>query len=345
MAIGRTAFRDIQISNPEDTAGTAEAAVEILICKYAAAYADLVLHQPEADRNSLSRNHGDDVIVAKDLEIELEGDVNHRMIIWQLANSIRGNITPTQPDATNEPLSYLWLFSPGIFTANTPEIANGIDTFTLELGDNVQHYEAEYMFTTSLEISAEPDGVVEFSWTTKARQLTETTKTAALVEQSVQRFPSNTVEIYLDSSWATIGNTQVTDLLRSWTWTLETNFTARQTADGVLVFSGVNEDIKFVGLEMEYLRSTASELEKDKYNARTTTFVRIKCNGISEMDSGQNNLPYIQFDMSGRYMEWGDVDDDAGSQYETVMLESVYDITGAKEYEVSVLTDLASYPV
>lgn len=345
MAFGVKAFRRIQISNPEDTPGSAEAAIEVLCGVLSAPYGDKTMHFPEQDRNLLSRNLADDFVVQREVEMSFEGEVNTRQIIWALANAIRGNVTATQPAATAQPLAYLHTFQPGLATGNTPDIANGIDTFTIEFGDNVQAYEAEFVFCRSLEITGAPNEPVTMTWEMTGRQITETTFTAALTAAATQYFPSGLVKFYIDADYASIGGTQLTGMLRGFTWKLETNFTARYASDGTLVFSGVSEDRKMVELELVYYRDgTNSEAEKAKYDARTTSYARIEINGATEIDNGQSNPPYIRLDQAMRYTEWPEPDDEDGAVTETVTAQSVYDSVAAMEYEVTVLTELDDYP-
>lgn len=345
MANAIKAFRRIYISNPEDTPGTAEAAVEVLCGVLSAPYGDKTMHFPEQDKNLLSKNKGDDFVVQREVEMSYEAEANARQIIWALSNTIRGNITPTQPASTLQPLAHLWTFQPGLTTANTPDIANGIDTFTMEYGDNIQAYEAEYCFTRTLEFTGAPNEPVTMTQEITGRQITETTFTGALSTVSTQYFPAGLVKFYIDANYAAIGGTQMIGMLRGWTWKLETNFTARYASDGSLIFSGVSEDWKMVELELIYYRDdTNSEAEKAKYDARTTSYMRIQLNGATEIDASQSNPPYVNFDMAVRYTEWPEPDDEDGAVTISVTAESVYDSTAAKEFEVSVLTDLASYP-
>ena len=344
MANALTAFRRIQLSNVEGTPGVAEAATEVLGgAVMTAAYSDLVIHQPIQDRTSLSRNLADDFVVGNEAALSIEGNLNTRVAAFLFCNAVCGNITPTQPDATTEPLSYLWTFAPGIITANTPDIAEGIDTFTIEFGDNIQDYEVEYCFATSISITGSPNEPVRYTWEMIGRQVTETTLTGGLVIVATQHFLSNLTKFYVDATYAGIGGTQKAGLLLEWTWTLETMFTPRYGADGALYFSGVNEDRKNVELELTYLRSTASELEKDKYDARTTTYLRIELLGATAMDSGQANPPHIYLDGAFRYTEWPETDDADGMQTVTVTAQSVYDSVGAKEYGVILFTNLAAF--
>jgi hypothetical protein len=345
MAKALRGLKGIQISNPEDTPGTAEAAVEILCGVYSIALGDKVLHMPDQDKRSLSRNQSNSFVVGKEATGSIEGELNHRQIIWMLSNAIRGNVTPTQPAATLQPNAYLWAFEPGLTTGNTPDITNGIDTFTMEFGDNVQAYEMEYTYTTSLEISGAPNEPINFTWEITGRQITATTFTAALPDITVQFFPLNLAKFYIDTSYAGIGGTQQDCMLRAFTWTLETMFTSRFCANGSQVFSGVNEDKKKVDLELTYYRDALSEAERAKYDAQTTTYLRIAIEGGTELDVGQSNVPYIHLDGAFRYTEWPETDDEDGVLTVSVTAESQYDATGGKEFEVNVLTDLDAFPV
>jgi hypothetical protein len=336
---------------------------------------------PEEDRNTLARNLSNHFKVGVQAALSMSGNVNTRIINWLMSGAIRGNITPTQPDATNEPLAFLWTYQPGLTTANTPDITNGIDTFTFEFGDNIQDYEAEYAFVENLTITGSPNEPVTYESDWIAHQVSETTLTPALSAVSTQRFPSNLVKFYVDADYASIGGTQVTDTLIEWSWSIETMFTPRYSAGGNFYFEGVNEDKKVVELELTLKRGDQSEaftprysaggnfyfegvnedkkaveLEltlkrgdqsealKDIWDAQGVTYLRIQLNGATEIDSGQTNPPYVNLDGAFIITEWPETDDADGAQTVSITLESTYDSVGAKQHEVAVLTDLAAYP-
>jgi hypothetical protein len=304
-----------------------------------------VIHSPEEDRNSLSMHHANSLLVGREWNGTITGDLNSRHLAWLLCSTIRGNITPTQPAATAQPNAFLWTIEPGLTTANTPDIANGIDTFTIEVGDNEQAYESEFIFTRTLTIEGAPNGVCTFSWDVTGRQLTETTKTAALsMNTAFQRFPFNLAKFYVDTSVANWGTTQKTGLLLGFTVTFETQFTPLYATDGALYYTAVNEDKKMVRVDLTFRRGTDSEAEKDKYDTPSTTYHRLALFGPTELDSGQSNPPYLYIDYAGRYTDWSDLGDEGGSSTESVSLETVYDATGSKEYSVKLFTELASYP-
>ena len=344
MAIARTALRRVYIGN-ESAPGTAVAATEVMLGRMSAPYADKTMHYPEQDRGTMSRHYGDDFVVQRYVEGTFDFEANTRHILHALSNSVRGNITPTQPDPVNEPLAYLWTFEPNLTSPNTPDETNGIDTFTLEYGDNVQAYEIEYVFCRTLTISASPNEPVMVSWEWGGRRLTETTFTPALTVQPVQYFPANTCQFYIDNSYATIGTTEKSCLISAWTWTFETMFTARFGAGGQLYFCDLNEGEKTSSLELTFRRDdTDSEAEKDKFDNRTTAYLRVRCNGQTEIDSGEGNLPYIYIDGAFKYTAWGDPTDEDGTVTEVVTAESVEDATASKQFTISVLTDRSTLP-
>lgn len=346
MAVSTRPLRKYQISNAENTVGTAEAATEVLLFEtLAPVLHDKVLHFPKHDRGLLADLYEAPIQVSQEVELEAEGDLYDRLMVFMAANSVRGNVTATQPDAVNQPNHYLHTFEPGLTTQNTPDITAGIDTFTFEYGDNVQGYETEFMFTKELEISGEANEQVTFKWTFGGRQVTESTMTAALTAPTThQFFAMNKAKWYVDTSYAGIGGTQKTGVLKAFTWKFETGFTPRFTADGNYYFVGLNEDRKKVELELTLWRdSTIVEAELDKFQAGTTTYQRVALFGNTEMDAGQADVPYIYLDGAFKYVEFPPLDDEDGTSVITVKLESTYDVTAAKMFGVKIGTRMSAY--
>lgn len=339
------AFNLFQISGDEGTPGSAAAATEILYATGTLPYTSQKIYYPEQDRNNLATYLANDFIVQHYLEGGIEMDANTRHMVWAFSNAIRGNITPTQPKATDEPLSYLWTWEPSLVTTpNTPDVTNGADTFTLEYGDNVQGYEAEYMVTTSLKLSGAPGEAVKCVWDFFARQVAETTVTPDLSAEAVQYFPAGDVDFFIDTTWAGLGGNAKTDSLHSWEWTYNTGFAARFASESLL-FTGVSEAKKHTELKLNYYRDSAtSEIEKDKFDARTTTFIRLALTGQTELDSEQDNLPYIHLDGAYCYDAWGNAGEEDGHVTEEATAYSVCDATSAKMISVKMLTDMAAYP-
>lgn len=343
MAYGLRSFRKIQLG-VESTAGTAVAAVEPIYGVMSQLYSDETWHKPIQDRGVLAMNYETPFAVGKEVELTYEGEAYDRALVYLMSAAVRGNVTATQPDAVNRPNEYLWVFEPGLTTANTPDITNGIDTLTLEYGDNIQAYEAEFAFVKQIEISGAPGEPVQMSVTFGARQVTETTFTGSLTAQSAVYFPFNLSKFYIDTSYAGIGGTQKTGLLRAFTWTFETQFTPLYAADGTFYFSSLNEAPKMVSAELTYYRDgTDEQAEFDKYEAQTTSYQRIELLGETEMDSGEGNPPYIYLDGAFKYTEYPEFDDEDGTAVVTVTAESFYDVTATKQFGVSIGTTMDAF--
>jgi hypothetical protein len=162
MAYGTKSLRRIQASNAEGTAGTAEAATEILFFENWDVHETSVeFYMPVADRNTLAKNVEIPFAVKYLAEMEGDGSLYDRLANFLFSMSICGNITPAAVGGL-ETLAYTWTYLPGLTTQNTPDIAAGIDTFTFEDGDNLQGYEQEFCYVTELEISGAINEDVKF---------------------------------------------------------------------------------------------------------------------------------------------------------------------------------------
>lgn len=346
MAYALRSFKDAQIGI-ESTPGTAVAAVEVLTGVMSVPYTSDVNHQPEQDRNNLAANVETPFKVSDELEGEYTDDLHDVFAAYLMGNSVRGNITPTQPDNVNEPNHYLWLYEHGITTANTPDITNGIDTYTYEYGDNIQHYEANFVYTVSWTIEFAPGEPVRVTQNWRGKSSTESSKTGSLSAPTTkQYFPSNLTEFYIDSSFANIGNTQKTGMLLSGSINFETMFTPIYAANGDFGYSGLMEGPKKIVADLVYLRDgTNTEAEKDKWEAQSLVYMGVRFKAQNEMDSGQSNPPYLYIDMAGRYTEWGTADDDDdGRRTIPVTLETAYDSTKANQFSISVGTQMSALP-
>jgi hypothetical protein len=345
MTEGLRALRFIQISAPEATPGTAQAATEVLRGNLTPPVDDIMITMPEnEERNSLAQFHSDAYPVGYQANLVYNADVIFRYMTWLLSMAIRGNVTATQPDATNQPNAYLWAFEPSLTAANTPDQANGVDTFTMEYGDNTQGYETEYCFGTRVQISGAPNETCRVTENITGRQRSDATKTPALSLVAIQRAPFNLAEYYRDANWAALGTTQKTGIVKAFTWSLDTMLTPRFTAEGSLYFGAVDEDFKSPELRLVLVRGTESEALRAAYEAQSVVYVQMKLKGATELDSGQTNPPYLEIDGAYQIPAWPAYGDDQGMATIEVPLRGCYDTTGAKMMLLSLLNGLAAFP-
>lgn len=344
MTYAHRANRKYQIG-VESTHGTAVAATEILVGRMPTQPAtDSTWHVPQNDRGVLAANYEVPIEVGKEVELQFEGEAYDRGLNLAFANSIRSNVSPTQPDVGSEPNHYLWTYEPSLNPVNTPDQTNGISTYTFEYGDDEQAYRATFAFTEKIEISGSVDSICEMSWDLRAQQVTTNNFTGALSNPSAKYFAFNNAKFYIDTSYAGLGGTQKTGLLRGFTWTYETMLTGFVTADGTLYYNRLTQDkIKSV-LELQYRRGTDSEAERVKYDNQTMFYPRIELLSNGEMDSGQSNPEYVRLDGAYRYTEWPTADDEDGALVTTVTAESYYDETSAKIFSCLLGTTMSALP-
>jgi len=343
MAKALKAYRGCQIGD-EATPGSAVAATIVWDVIVNAPYHSKKWHYPENDRGILSTLHDNQAIVQDYVEGTIEGDLRTVLIPYLLSMVMVGNITPVHGDATAKPNAYQWTFQPSMTAGNTPDITAGVDTMTLEYGDNIQWMEVEYMFCKNLILTGAPGEPVKFSLEFGGRQVSTTTKTAALSNIASQVYPSNLCKFFIDTSYAAIGSAQKTGTLMGWEMTIPSGMTAQYGADGALYFTNLNEAARSIELKLTYYRDSVSQTAKGLFLAGTKTYIRLAMFGATEMDSAQTNYPYIYIDMAGLYTDWEDPGDEEGTVTETCTLTSVYDSTGARDYEAAIDTDLAAYP-
>lgn len=350
MGFSHRALNKFQISNVENTVGTAEAATAIILYETLSQLVhDKVFYMPVQDRGNLAKNIEQPLQVSQLAEFELQGDLYDQLMVYIASNSIRGNVTPSQPDSLNEPLHYRWVFEPALTAPNTPDVTDGIDTFTGQFGNNVQAYRGAFMFTVSFEIEGNFNESVKITWNFQTKNVEENAFTGALSAPTThQFFATNKAKWYVDPNYAAIGTTQKSGVLKAFKFTFETMFTARYTADGNYFFAALNEDRKAPVMELTLMRDTADtgmfDVELTKFLAQSTSYQRIELLAATEMDSGQANPPYIWLDGAWKAREWPETDQEDGNELTTVTFDAFYDATGGKMFGVSVGTKLSAFP-
>ncbi len=180
-------------------------------------------------------------IYANTLSVE-HGAFQHLPFLF---SSLKGAVTPVE-QTTGEG-DYLWAFSPSMTATNAP------DAFTLRFGDDAQAYIAEYCMIERIRISGQVSQGMEASPVKLevdffGRQIAESTFTAALSPRTLEPLNSKFARLYLDTSWAGVGGTELSNALRSFDIEIiigvhpkfagSTEPTFNQHAEGVLSIIG-----------------------------------------------------------------------------------------------------------
>ena len=164
----------------------------------------------EQMHGTLTRSAVDPIVVRNGTEFEISNDLDFEQILLFLLSGYKGAVTPTTP-GTGE--ARLWTFTPSV-TADP-----AIDTYTIEFeesdGSNVLEQQALYGFTTGFSIAAGLEGIPQLSASMVARKTSLGTKTAGVSLPTVTYAPNGRWAVYIDSSWANLGTTQITGQIHS----------------------------------------------------------------------------------------------------------------------------------
>jgi hypothetical protein len=231
-------------------------------------------------------------------------------------------VTPAQGD-------YLWTFTPSLTATNTPD--------SITLGDDVQAYEVEYLMFNRIKISGKiPQGAEAAAVAIEAegfgRQLTDTTFTGGLSLPSVENMNAKLARFSLDTTWAGVGVTEKTGILRGFEAEILTGAHPK-------FFDTHGEDVIAAMLTLDLEAGAVADLFWDAMRAGSLAVARLKILGAQ---IGTGTTHSLVIDVGGR---WEDVtpqnEYDKGNAIHKAILHGMYDPTGAKICQVTVTTNLS----
>jgi len=270
-------------------------------------------------------------ITRKGVILDAASDLTAEDILWPLHTGVLGGVTPSGVGP------YTYTFTP-VLTTGVPVI----DAATLEFmrADGVtNHYAGEvgYALTKSFRIEWAFNEAAKLSWQMFARARQTTTPTAALTPYT-GREPLVTplLSVYLDTTWAGLGGTQLTGVIRSVTFDCVTGFDADYTADGRSDKDFTQHKVGLITgtlqLVMEFDAVGASRFAN--YRANDLVYIRLINTGSSSRS--------VQVDGAYRFTSPPSFSADGEQVLMTASLESVYDATGAKTLEFEVINNLTA---
>lgn len=250
---------------------------------------------------------------------------------------MKGGITPTLQ--TSGQGDYLWAFGPSMTASNS------IDSMTLELGDDVDYIEREYVmfegYRIQFDIPQERGSApVSVEGQYFSRQNTKTTKTAALTIPATENIVSKNFRFYRDTSWAGIGGTEIANILRGADIQLFTGVHAKWFGGADKTFDLHGEGLIDFTANFILEGNAAADDIYDLAQASTKSFVRLEVIG-SQIGTGVFHK--LSLDLGG---VWTDpvkiAGHDRGNNLFRATLFGVHDITGAKVLDLNVITDVAA---
>jgi hypothetical protein len=199
--------------------------------------------------------------------------------------------TPDDTGISFDELPFLLQFPAGMTptgsTAITWAFSNGgtavgtATSYTVEFGDDVQGYEAEWAMASRISLSGDADGMTQAEADFFARQSTKAAKTD-LSPLSPVSIPSYMWTVAFGTAFADLdAATAVPNFLREWGLEYTTGWMPHMYADGVDYFGQALESGSVMGSLRLVVDSNSTAVSQfyDKGAAGTTDFVRLEATG------------------------------------------------------------------
>jgi hypothetical protein len=184
-----------------------------------------------------------------------------------------------------------WQYKPTLTTAGV------YDTTTIEFGDDTEQYEVEYCMCRRVRNSGRTgaDEPVKVEAELFGRQITVTSFTAAqTLKATLTPMIANMATFSIDTTWAGLGGTAKTGLLREWDIEILNGLHPKFFANGTMTFGGYGEGDLAVLATFVYEGNADADAEYDAFAAQTSRAMRLL---IGDATNG------LQIDMFGRYEE------------------------------------------
>lgn len=330
--MGIQALRRIQIGQ-ESVRGTAVAADAILLGRLTATPTINWYKPQDEERNSLALNHRL-TNVGQQNNLSYEGSLTFEQVGHFLSMGVGALIT-SQPDAGGAPNVYDHTFEPLLNALAAPK------AYTFEYGDNQQEYESAFLMAAALDFSYAIGEPWQVSADLFARFPSKSTFTGALTPPTVEDVIGQKTKVYIDSTWAGLGTTQVSSTLINAKVSGSTGLVPTRYSDGDLEFSDVAENKRAAQIELMFKHNASGIAEYDNMAAGTMVFVRLEVEG-SNIETTFNRTWRI--DLAMRYTEapeqFGDQD---GENVIALVGETFHDPTADRDIRYFVRNNVVSF--
>ena len=338
--MGERFFSKVQYGNENPAShGTAVAATKLLLGKVPNIQSDRKPIIPDEDVGIRAR--GVRAIVHQYLYSNtLSTEHGYFQQMPWLFGSLKGAVTPTE--TTPAQSDYLWDQTPSLVAG----VSNAPDSSTIELGDDVQAFEAEYAMFERIRISGQVAQGMDASPVNVeadffSRQLIPTTFTGAIALPSAEPMNAKLARLYIDSAWSGIGGTEKTNILRGFDIEILTGVHPKFSGSGAKYFNTHGEGLIVATANFTLEGNAAADTIFDAHQALTFQAVRLEISG-AQIGTGLTHR--LRISIGG---VWESVSplggEDRGNNLHTATLIDHYDATGAKSLQVETVTNISTY--
>ena len=219
----------------------------------------------------------------------------------------------------------------------TPSLtsSNDQDSFSIEYGDDTQEWEVKYAQCERLELAFAMDDIMTLRADLFAHFAAKDNFTGALSDPTVEEITGNHCLVWIDGTWATLGTTPKTSLVKGGTIRFPTGLVPVRYADGTVEFSDVAENARQFEIELDMVVGTDAITEYDAYAADTLRAMRIQF--IGPIIEGANTYT-LTIDMLVKYTAEPELFGDSDGE-NVLSLSAISFTDGTNECSVTVQTD------
>jgi hypothetical protein len=235
-----------------------------------------------------------------------------------LSMALKGNVTASL--VTTGQGDYLWDFSPS-WTAS-----NSQDSFSFEVGDDVEQYALTYVMARKLTIAGAmgQNQAVKVTAECFAQDLAPCDFSGAATIPTVEPIVANQTKLYINPSWATRGATPATGLLRDFSLEIITGLQPKFHGNG-LSFDVHGESYIDAMLKLTLEGNSDADTLYDGFQSRTPYAIRLKTIG-SQIANGTTYS--MIFDLWGRFEEMQPMGSEKdGNNLHVALFHGLYDPT------------------
>jgi len=265
-----TAGTPTDIAYTLQTRGAAVAANKVLIGSITMT-PSISWHRPADERGSLAE-FSRAIKVAQGCALRYEGDASYDQLIYFLAMALKGGQAPAGPGGDGD---YTWTFEPTMIAKVVP------DSFTFEYGDDSQVWESPFVICSNLELSIAMNEVVALRADLFGQFPTKTSFTSlgANLPTNLHEIVTAALKVYINTTWATLGDTEKAALVAGGTIRLATGFKPVKYADGSYDFSAIVEQRRHLEIDLDLIVGADAITEYDAWVAGTTRAIRLEFTG------------------------------------------------------------------
>lgn len=255
-------------------------------------------------------------------------------LAWWFQLALKGGVTGSGTSGEG----YTYAFQPSLST-------DDLKSMTLEFGESGNPYEADQVMVDSWTLRGDPDNDAEpgymFEASMMGRTVATTTYTSAITDRTTEVITARGTKLYVNTSAATIGTTQLSGYLINWSITGNNNLTYKAFAENE-TSAAANRvgrgERTFDGEVTVEFDSDTTAIGWSKLRNGSQLFLRLEREGSTIATTYKKKLT---LDMSA-YVSGISFGDRDGNMTATITFNCGYDATLGYDFKATVINALSS---